>query len=47
VHKLLARQLAKAAKGSGEFDLQALLTLVSEATSNPTMTATAPTARFR
>jgi PAS domain-containing protein len=31
VHKLLARQLAKAAKGSGEFDLQALLTLVSEA----------------
>jgi PAS domain-containing protein len=31
VHKLLARQLAKAAKGSGEFDLQALLTLVTEA----------------
>ena len=31
MHKLLARQLAKAAKGSGEFDLQALLTLVSEA----------------
>jgi PAS domain-containing protein len=31
VQKLLARQLAKAAKGSGEFDLQALLTLVSEA----------------
>jgi diguanylate cyclase (GGDEF)-like protein len=31
VHKLLARQFAKAAKGSGEFDLQALLTLVSEA----------------
>jgi len=31
LHKLLARQLAKAAKGSGEFDLQALLTLVSEA----------------
>jgi diguanylate cyclase (GGDEF)-like protein/PAS domain S-box-containing protein len=31
VHKLLARQLAKAAKGSGEFDLQALLALVSEA----------------
>jgi diguanylate cyclase (GGDEF)-like protein/PAS domain S-box-containing protein len=30
VHKLLARQVAKAAKGSGEFDLQALLTLVSE-----------------
>jgi PAS domain-containing protein len=31
VHKLLARQLAKAAKGSGEFDLGALLALVSEA----------------
>jgi diguanylate cyclase (GGDEF)-like protein len=31
VHKLLARQLAKAANGSGEFELQALLTLVSEA----------------
>ncbi|MGA9321242.1 MAG: diguanylate cyclase, partial [Xanthobacteraceae bacterium] len=31
MHKLLARQLAKAANGSGEFELQALLTLVSEA----------------
>ncbi len=31
MHKLLARQLAKAAKGSGEFDLPALLMLVSEA----------------
>jgi len=31
VHKLLARQLAKAAKDSGEFDLQALLRLVCEA----------------
>ncbi len=31
MHKLLARQLAKAAKGSGEFDLGALLALVSEA----------------
>jgi diguanylate cyclase (GGDEF)-like protein/PAS domain S-box-containing protein len=31
VHKLLARQLAKAAKGSGELDLQILLELVSEA----------------
>jgi diguanylate cyclase (GGDEF)-like protein/PAS domain S-box-containing protein len=31
VHKLLARQIAKASKGSGEIDLQALLTLVSEA----------------
>jgi diguanylate cyclase (GGDEF)-like protein/PAS domain S-box-containing protein len=30
VHKLLARQVAEAAKGSGEFELQALLTLVSE-----------------
>ncbi len=31
MHKLLARQIAKASKGSGEIDLQALLTLVSEA----------------
>jgi len=31
VHKLLARQLAKATKGSGELDLQALLALVAEA----------------
>jgi diguanylate cyclase (GGDEF)-like protein len=31
VHKLLARQLAKAQKGVGEVDLQALLQLVSEA----------------
>lgn len=31
MHKLLARQLAKAAKGSGEVDLPALLALVSEA----------------
>ena len=31
MHKLLARQLAKAAKGSGELDLQALLALVAEA----------------
>jgi diguanylate cyclase (GGDEF)-like protein/PAS domain S-box-containing protein len=31
VHKLLARQFAKAAKASGEVDLQALLTLVSAA----------------
>jgi hypothetical protein len=31
VHKLLARQIAKAAKSSGEFDLEALLALVSEA----------------
>jgi len=31
VHKLLARQLTKAAKGSGELDLETLLGLVSEA----------------
>ena len=31
MHKLLARQLAKAAKSSGEVDLQALMTLVSAA----------------
>jgi diguanylate cyclase (GGDEF)-like protein len=31
VHKLLARQLAKAAKDSGEVDLEALLALVAEA----------------
>ena len=31
MHKLLARQLAKATKGSGEVDLQALLALVAEA----------------
>jgi PAS domain-containing protein len=31
VHKLLARQLAKATKSSGELDLQALLALVAEA----------------
>jgi diguanylate cyclase (GGDEF)-like protein/PAS domain S-box-containing protein len=31
VHKLLARQLIKAAKGSGELDLETLLGLVSEA----------------
>jgi diguanylate cyclase (GGDEF)-like protein/PAS domain S-box-containing protein len=31
VHKLLARQLAKATQGSGELDLQALLALVSKA----------------
>jgi diguanylate cyclase (GGDEF)-like protein/PAS domain S-box-containing protein len=31
VHKLLARQLAKATKSSGEVDLQALLALVAEA----------------
>jgi diguanylate cyclase (GGDEF)-like protein/PAS domain S-box-containing protein len=31
VHKLLARQLAKAAQGSGELDLELLLGLVSEA----------------
>jgi len=31
VHKLLARQLAKAATSSGELDLQALLALVAEA----------------
>jgi diguanylate cyclase (GGDEF)-like protein len=31
VHKLLARQLAKATKGSGELNLQALLALVAEA----------------
>jgi diguanylate cyclase (GGDEF)-like protein/PAS domain S-box-containing protein len=31
VHKLLARQLAKAAKASGEVDLQSLLSLVSTA----------------
>jgi len=31
VHKLLARQLAKAAKGSGELDVEILLGLVSEA----------------
>ena len=31
MHKLLARQIAKATKGSGEFDLEALLALVSEA----------------
>jgi diguanylate cyclase (GGDEF)-like protein/PAS domain S-box-containing protein len=31
VHKLLARQLAKAVKGPGDVDLQALLALVSEA----------------
>jgi diguanylate cyclase (GGDEF)-like protein/PAS domain S-box-containing protein len=31
VHKLLARQLAKASNGSGDIDLQALLALVSEA----------------
>ena len=31
MHKLLARQLAKAAKASGEVDLQALLALVSGA----------------
>ena len=31
MHKLLARQLAKAARGSGELDLQILLGLVSEA----------------
>jgi diguanylate cyclase (GGDEF)-like protein/PAS domain S-box-containing protein len=31
VHKLLARQIAKATQGTGELNLQALLTLVSEA----------------
>jgi len=31
VHKLLARQLTKAAKGSGELDLETLLGLISEA----------------
>jgi diguanylate cyclase (GGDEF)-like protein/PAS domain S-box-containing protein len=31
VHKLLARQIAKATKGSSEFDLKVLLALVSEA----------------
>ena len=31
MHKLLARQLAKAAKASGEVDLQALLALVAAA----------------
>ena len=31
MHKLLARQLAKATKSSGELDLQALLALVAEA----------------
>jgi diguanylate cyclase (GGDEF)-like protein len=31
VHKLLARQLAKATKSSGEVDLQALLALIAEA----------------
>ena len=31
MHKLLARQITKATKGSGEFDLEALLALVAEA----------------
>ena len=31
MHKLLARQITKATKGSGDFDLEALLALVSEA----------------